>query len=255
VAIANYLATVTLDDLTAFSGETVVNNFAFVASAPLDATGLALIDSALIEFYNAVGAGGTYPISHYLASELDRTTDASRIKIYDVTGKLGNTVAGKGGKMHPASHGSPVHEWGFALGAAGSTNSYPAQIAACMTLRGRGALGQPIEGPGGVRPRARHSGRLYLGPFCTAVAAGTNPQRIDSANFITDALAAAEKLQDDLSDGALEWAVWSRAEAQMFPVTRVEMDNSFDVIRSRKSTSTTRAVRTFTPEPALVLGA
>lgn len=170
--------------------------------------------------------------------------------MYDITGLLGiNPATGR-----PFPHGSPIAEDAFTLPAS-IASALPGQVACCMTLRGRDALAQAVEGPGDIRPRARRSGRLYLGPLNRATLDEGGAQGRPLAVFRNDMLLAAEGLQDNLVDGDCIWSVWSRTSAALFGIERVEVDNSYDVIRSRKANTTARDTRTFLPEPALVLGA
>lgn len=263
--MADLLITVEIPILGGQAGDQVVNNFALHKEGdyvPGEATTLM---STLEGFYNTVPPGGLVTVASYLAAHLDRGADMSMMRVYDITGKLGNRgpdpITGK--ERGPAPHGSPIAEQTWALGAIGDNTSLPAQVAGVLTLRARNAWNFPVEGPdtGDLdtlpeRPRARRTGRLYLGPLtrpaCTTTA--NAPSRLH-ANFLDHVLRAAEWLQDFWTADEYAWCVWSRQNAQMSVIERVEMDNSPDVIRSRKTTSTDRQIRTFAPVPDLALGA
>lgn len=107
------------------------------------------------------------------------------------------------------------------------------------------------------RPRQRRTGKLYLGPLTWASAdhtIGIDGQRIGNT-FRTDVLASAESLQDNVEGEGYLWCVWSRSNGAVSAIERVEMDNSYDVIRKRKAAPTARDARTFAPQPDLALGA
>lgn len=245
------LTTVTLEALTA-TDETVVNNFAFHSAVAIDAAVILDIHNAVAGFYNTLPATGTRAVGKYLSPTLDRASASVTIRSYDITGILGiNPATGR-----PYPHGSPIAEDNITLTTSDSTDALPSQVACVLTLRGRDAIEQAVEGPGNIRPRQRRTGRLYIGPL--NIAAETNSVNGHSRPVVTfrdDLLLAAEELQDALVDGSYAWCVWSRADGAMYPIERVECDDSWDVIRSRKLDPTVRNVRTFTPEPALVLGA
>jgi hypothetical protein len=256
--MTDLLVTATHDNLNGANGDTAVNTFAFRMDVPFTQTVAVDIANAIADFYNGSDPGnGVNAVSSYMSSTLDRSSGASRLRFYDITGLLQAVVpAGSpaGTKPRPPAHGSPVYEDAFTLGAAGAAASLPSQIACAITLRGRDALQEPVEGPGDTRPRARRSGRLFIGPLSTGASdQAANPR--PTAAFRNNLTIACERLQDNLVDGDYVWSIWSRAAGSLSGIERVEVDDSFDVIRSRKNPPTTRTVLTFAPEPALVLGA
>lgn len=233
----NVLVTATLDPASGFDQEAAQNSFAFASDVAISPGVILDIHNAVASFYQEIGI--------YLSSRLSRAAGDCTLKMYDVTNHLDGSP-----------HGSPIADDAFTLPASAVSDNLPTQVAACLTLRARGALDQPVEGPGDIRPRQRFSGRLFVGPL--------NEDPRDSSagdgsylkqGFVDAVLLAAENLQDALVDGDYAWCVWSRARADMVPITRVEMDNSFDVIRSRQLAPTLRTARTFAPAPSLILGA
>jgi len=76
-----------------------------------------------------------------------------------------------------------------------------------------------------------------------------------SAGWRNVANNACEELQAQMVADDHIWCIWSRSNANVYGVTSSEIDNSFDVLRSRKSLATERAVTTFAAVPALALGA
>lgn len=248
--MADLLVTVTHDNLSSWSGDSAQNSFAFKVGVAVDASVLLDIKNAVSSFYNGITGAQAATLSAYMAPFLDRSAGASKVRVYDITGLLGiDPVTGR-----PFPHGSPIDEDSLTLSAS-LGSALPGQVALVLTLRGRDALAQPIEGPGDIRPRARRSGRLYLGPLNRATLDEPGGQGRPLSAFRDDMLLAAEGLQDALVDGDYAWSVWSRTAAALYPIERAEVDNSYDVIRSRKADTTARSTVTFLPEPALVLGA
>lgn len=244
------LVVATIEPASGFKQEAAVNTFAFKTTTNPDAATRLDILAAVAQFYTAIGG--------YLSSLYDRTASVNTLKMYDISGNLSATKLEDGG----APFGSPIDQGTFSLPAPISTTNLPAQVASVLTLRARNALTAPAEGsiagndgPVPIRPRARLSGRLYLGRLNRGAETGsTNTESRPIAGFRSAVLAAAEALQDDLVDGAYAWGVWSRARAEVVPIVRVEMDDAFDVLRSRRAPATARDGRTFSPAPALVLG-
>lgn len=243
--------------------DTVVNTFAFhTNTAPAEAVYVD-VSGAVQSFYLEVPPGLTAGnnVAKFISSTIERGVDACRTKVYDITGKLGINPAT--GKLW--AHGSPVHEDGFTMPAPSDTSSLPAQIAMCLTLRARDYALQPVELPSGggptetIRPRARRTGRLYVGPLSPAAVmshASGEPSRPDPG-FRDVVCRAGENLADIAltnGDTAL-WCVWSRTAANMHAVTEVQADDSWDVIRSRKTLQTGKISRVFAPVPDLALGA
>jgi hypothetical protein len=241
--MTNLLVTATIPATTGLPQDAVVASFPFVTNLGVGDGTFDIVKNAIDQFLNANATGQIVNVAGYLSAKLDRTANAVILRMYNLTGNLDGSP-----------HGSPTHLGTLTLGPAISGNSLPAQIASVLTLRGRGAATAAVEGAGGIRPKARHTGRLFLGPLTVNASSGGDYPR-PTSQFRLDCTAAAEKLQDTMTDGETEWAVWSRREAQMFPVVSVEMDDSFDVIRSRKPKPTVRTARVFAPVPALVLGA
>lgn len=243
--MTSLLVTATLEPDSGFDMEAAQNTFAFQVGVAVDAAVVLDIHNAVASFYTGVASGATYALGGYLNSMFSRAVGACSLKMYDITSDLDGTP-----------HGSPIAEDTFTLPAAISTINIPPQAAVVMTLRGRDALEYPVEGAGVTRPRQRRSGRLFFGSLNRAAADDTaNQHSRPHATLITDLLAAGEALQDALVDGDYVWGVWSRTAAAIYGIERVEVDNSFDVLRSRKIAPSARSSRTFAPEPALVLGA
>lgn len=231
------------ESASGFTDESYMNTFSFVGEGDADAATLLDIKNAVAGFYNTTPSGESSPLATYISAHVSRAAGGVRLKVYDLGGLIINPP-----------FGSPIDEDSFTLGATSSTESLPWQCAAVLTLRARNAITSPVESGTGTRPRQRLSGRLYLGPLAAEAADGTSSKTVGAA-FRTLATKAAETMQDALVDGEYAWGVWSRAEHEIVPIVRVEMDDSIDVLRSRKKDPTVRTAVTFSPVPALILGA
>lgn len=253
--MGQFLVTVTLPHTNGLAKDNFVNTFAVEqAAANVDADYLA-VATAFDEFYAEMPAEGYRPLGAYLGSSVSRAANACTIKVYDITGKLLAVEDEETGRMKPPPHGSPRHVGYFTMPAVADAQNVPSQIASALTLRGRTALAQLVE-DGQERPRQQHSGRVFIGPFNeAAVEYAANGVCRPHPEFRNDAVYAAEGLQERLNFFDRALAVWSRKRGDLTVVTSVEMDDSFDVIRSRKATPTLRLKRAFNPVPAIGLGA
>lgn len=259
--MTDLLVTAELPLTGADAGDKVVNNFVFHspdAYTPGDATDLM---GEVADFYKNIPTGGFQKPAYYLANSIDRGADMCVLKTYDITGKLGNRGPDVNGKEQgPAPHGSPIALQTFTMDGAGGTSDLPPQVALCITLRARSAWTYPVEAPDAGdpgsaidRPRARRSGRLYIGPFITTNTNGATGRPI--AGLRDDLLRSCEDLQDAQAVHGYAWCVWSRQNAAVSVIERVEIDDSWDTIRSRKRVAAVRDLRTFAPVPDVALGA
>lgn len=222
--MANIRTQVILAHKSGLPRDVCVNNFYFLtATTPATTAELDAIRDALIDFYNTVDAGSSRSIANNIGDTIDRGANKCQMKHYDVTGHLDGSIAGSFQLLH-----------GWTLGAktAGYT-SYPDEVAVCMSFHSTYAS-DPEFGPGGTRPRARDRGRVYLGPWTSggSVADGTTNRLSISAGTRGMIAAAATRL---IAAGATgpDWAVWSRKNATMDPVTGGWVDDAFDTQRRR----------------------
>lgn len=243
-----YHLTVHFDNQGTWGAGDVVNSFTVLDSTGTDDADVDDICAAIRGFYNSYQGGGTLQVSDFLAPNLSRLANESKIKAYAIPFNLDGSP-----------HGSPVYEESFTLGPSASATAIPPQVASVLTLRGRGALIAPVEVPGvpkPTRPKQRKTGRIYLGPFNTTVM-GTSADGVARStegwrNVVSN---AAEELQEALNAIGCIWCVWSRADEQLYGITSVEVDNSFDVLRSRQALPGERVKVAFAPVPSLALGA
>lgn len=240
------LATVTLDSLTGFTDDSVMNTFVvdLGATAVADSSGAGGIPGFLASFFYNSENGAGDSIAKYIGQSIDRSAGASVIRVYDITTHLDGSP-----------YGSPVYEDAFQLDAAivGAGPEMPSEIAAVLTLRGVGAATAQVEvpdsGDAGTevdRPRQRRTGRVYIGPLNTDATDPGDGGRVRLKTAVRTAmLDAAEDFHDRLVTEGWNWAVWSRKDAVVRDIVSAEVDNAFDVQRRRGMNPTVRSSRTF----------
>jgi len=224
--------TVELTSTSGFAKDNVVNDFYFITDdTPLSALCTAKIQSLITDFYNTAVSGAD-TVCNGIGSSISRIV-VSKISTTDVSANLAGL---------PGGTGSPFNVDTFTLGAVGFASvQYPREVAIALSFHGDyGTLGE--FGLAGTRPRARHRGRIYLGPFnnfWTSFSSTSNPQL--STTGATTIAGAAERLLTD-SNHLATWAVWSRKNAAMYPVVGGWVDNAFDTQRRRGEDANVRTV-------------
>lgn len=240
------LVTSTIEPAAGFANETVVNSFVVTDAGPGDAAAYAeLVVPNIMEFFTTVRSGMVRAIGTYLSATLSRAAGTHVYKAYALSGHLDGSP-----------HGSPVFEATTNLPAAASVENAPPQTTVVLTLRGRGAVTSSVELGDGSRPRTRATGRLHIGSLnVTGLDRPASGVTRPSAEFRQDLLLAAEGLQDSLNAEGSTWAIWSRKDTVLRAITSAEVDDSLDVLRSRKMQPTVRDKRVFAPVPSIALGA
>jgi len=232
------LAVVTLLHESGLPIDSDVNTFVFTSTETdpvvmadnLDGAGTT---GALQRFYNH--AAGANSIADHLSSVIHRGDDTCTIEYYDITGHLDGS-----------DHGSPVKVTNWSMTAASADhNDTPAECGVVMTILGAGRATAPVVS-GGTHPKARHTGRVYLGPTnngCWDLLSGE--VRV-AENVQLDITAAGSQLLTDVAGIATAtlWVVWSRAGNSVDTVVGGFVDNAPDIQRRRGVASTNRV--TFT---------
>lgn len=211
------LAVVRLQKWSTLPEDVVENTFAFAHTPAFDGTAATAIAAQLSAFYTAVGTGGSAAIQSWLGNSI-QTTSGHEIVYYDITGHLDGSP-----------HGAPIATAPLSITSTGAT-CLPDELAACVSFHGD--YGTDVEFSGVTRPRARHRGRVYIGPLSTSAivnASGTHAVNVTNQLCVDFAAAAG----DLMGDPTYTWSVWSRARATLDVVVAGWVDNAFDVQRRR----------------------
>jgi len=240
----NILAVAHLTADTDLLADEAVNTFAFKSNLEVDPeTDLFDLAQYVEGFWNVFGPdyATVDRLSGYMSVSRSRSPDRCLIELFDVTDHLDGSP-----------HGGPVLERNWTLGNAGGGSPFPEEVAICLTIRGGGWATQPIEVADGAdpdaapdRPRQRHSGRLYLGPWQNTVQTTVDDRARPSADIHNAILDAAQQLALNVStlDNDWRWCVWSRKNAAMYTIEDLQVDNAFDTMRSRGVSPTFRRTR------------
>lgn len=243
----NTLAQVTLKSASGFSADDVVNTFALSCSTRdpggITAAYATEVGTALKRFYDEPLASGGR-LSGWISNSITRTGTPHTIELYDITTHLDGSP-----------HGSPAQTWNFGMAApfAGTGVPLPDEVALALTLRSVDYDEYPVEipdtaDPGSApdRPRARRTGRIYVGPLIADTVAVVGGKPRPGSGIQADFLDASERLKSELlalSTGATQWCVWSRKNGGMFPLEAVQVDNAYDTQRRRGPAATVRQTR------------
>lgn len=186
----------------------------------------AQMSANLFAFYNS-GATAADAVCNYMSTAIDRSTNNVLVQSYDVTTHLDGSVVGP-----PVDAG---HVW--TLGDSANTGQEPNEVAGILSFHGAGRF---PEGPdAGPRPAERHRGRVYIGPLDrAATGSATGGARLTTA-FMTALVTHATN--GDLFTGNTKWAVWSRANAEMYEVVGGFVDSAFDTQRRRGNSAAVRS--------------
>jgi hypothetical protein len=238
--MSRILVTATLPHVSAFPEDAFSNSFPFLGNVGDSAALVASeVMPAVAAFYTNVQST-SQSVGTWIGPGVSRSSNACQLKAYDITGHEDGSP-----------HGSPIATSTFTMPAAfGGEVPLPEEVALVVTTRGGGWTTAPIEAPDGSdpgaaidRPRQRHSGRLYLGPFGeTSNVASSGKARPDTT-LITTILDACEDLQVAANANGHDWSVWSRTDADLRQIIEVQVDNAWDTQRRRGVAATSRTVR------------
>lgn len=245
--MASILTSVHLPDANGMPADDTINTFITGSTGGSGVGVMDAIDGALPHFYNTAPAGGMNELAHYMALSLDRTANACTMVHY---------LLAAGAAVDPGigNHlGAParITHWTLGAGGAGSAD-IPRECAAVLSLYADlSGLAEDVPGgaPGPVgdtHPRARHRGRLYLGPFqANAVGSGANGPGINAA--LRDTATTAARVFALAISAALEglaWRVWSRKNGLAPVIVGGWMDDAWDTQRRRGIGASTRTAWT-----------
>lgn len=224
----NVLATVSLPHRSGLVKDQVVNTFAFQGvSAGVGPTDDAILGN-LNRFYGVAPTGTTVAVGALIGQSISRT-EPPVLRLYDLDGFLSGLP-----------HGSPyaVRNMNLLPAATSGSQPLPSEVAIAIGLYNIAGDASPEFGSG-TRPRARHRGRIYIGPLIQNVSEQDPSEGYARVNDtgLNSLLNAAIKLRDETDT---EWSIWSRANAALVNVDRVSVDRTFDTQRRRGETPTGR---------------
>lgn len=221
------LAVVKLARKSGIPADAVENSFAFAHSTALDGAGADAITAMLKDFYTVTHAPATTSIQDHLSAALSDTVQPE-VSFYDITGHL------NGG-----SHGAPTFVRTFGIGLAPAATAMPNEVAVCLSFHGDYLSDTEFGAGGATRPRARHRGRVFIGPIASASIDLDATTKEPAPSFGTRA-AIAEAAKHLMGDATWTWSVWSRTRGLLDSVVAGWVDNAFDVQRRRGNQPTDR---------------
>lgn len=204
------LVTVTLANHNGLTHDEVMNSYAFTGPGTFGSDYPTRRD-AVVALYNAIG--------HDLAASVDHS--AVTFRTYDILGHLDGTP-----------HGSPIDVLVTNITASAANTPLPSGVALCVSLHGVGYATAAVEGPaeqiptqdfaqdqgapathlGNTRPKKRHEGRVYLGPFDATMSAGMPFEATPDPAKVAAWRAAVAALI------GFGFCVWSRRDGTLYPV-------------------------------------
>ena len=208
--MANYFAQVALAAQTGETADVNVNTFAFIGPDVFTPTEGNFVNVTIKAFYDEIRSAGM------LAG---RAQAGHSVKIYAAT---------------TATPNYPIDESSFNLTSAPVALDLPAEVTLCVSFANDSAV---------VVPRARRRGRIYIGGHIETLNSVGRP-----TGPLTVALADAYENYVDAINSDTDFAasIWSRANASLYPIERVWVDNEWDTMRSRGGKSTARETRLIT---------
>jgi len=219
--LANHIiAQVVLARTSGLPEDVVTNTFHFRNAGALSwATAVDGVADALIDFYNGLTSPATtFPVCTFINDQISRTSNASKINVYD--GSIPE------GSRAPATST-------FTLGAAASSNALPDECALCLSFKCENT----------TIPFARQRGRVYVGPLnYDGVAAISAGDVRPDATFTSRLLDAAVRLADNAKADGGFWGIYSPSSNAINRVEESWVDNAFDTMRKRGQDSSSRAI-------------
>lgn len=191
---------------------------------------------AFRDFWITLAGTQVTALGAYLSATIDRTANACSVLAYATLDLDGSTPLG-----------SPVDSLNFTLTAAGAGSEFPREVATVLSFHAD-LTGVPVSetdpGPPIVvsRPQSRRRGRMYIGPVKSSAGAGDTEGILRVAPaYRTDVTQAFNGLCDAVAlTDALTVGVWSKADADVYPVVTAYIDNAWDTQRRRGLDPTAR---------------
>lgn len=196
---------------------------------------------AFVLFFTSVVAPQTDTIGEFYSATVSRVANACSILAY-VTDQLNG--------LTPL--GSPVLTESFTMPAVGVGSEMPSEVSTVLSYNADltnvpVSQANPTPPPDTIRPQQRRRGRMFLGPIKASVGSGDAQGifRVSPAwrQLVTFMLADTAATIASLTAGDL--GVWSKADADVFPVVAATMDNAWDTQRRRGLAPTNKTILPF----------
>lgn len=264
MAVDPFLARITLPKASGVSRDAVQNSVAILFANTASNTDMDNATVEIAKLYNDTTTGQS--VAGNMSDELSRASNAVRVDWYHLLGHEDGSP-----------HGSPVHTSLFTLANFTASQSYPSEVALCVTLLALGRASQPAEGPidpsmpvpksaqhygapstfsGQTRPKQRYTGRMYLGPWNTDAGTefvGPGLYSVPTTGLVNAITSGVKVMTHGLLgiSNPASLCVWSRRNAQLISVDQTVgaqiafVDNEWDTARRRRVAATTRTFATF----------
>lgn len=204
----NYNATANLAAQTGNTEDVNVNGFAVFSDDAITPSELDTWFDAIDAFYEACYAAGAL---------CGRAQTGHLVKFYATDTGVPNY---------------PIDEATFGLNTAPPGIDLPSEVSLCVSYAN--------DSESSI-PRARRRGRIYIPGHSEAN--NTNGRPLPA--LVEDLADAYEAYADAVNAiSGVSAGVWSRANATVYPIERVWVDNEWDTVRSRGGKSTARQTRT-----------
>jgi hypothetical protein len=240
---ATILARVAIHNKSGIPKDDSVNDWVFDGPTHVATDFISAGSDALSAFYHTLGA--------FWGNGVKRTAPSFEIQVYDISGHLDGSPHGSPvetfvdptGFTAPAANGMP-NECAVVLSFTSTFYALALEHGPTATLPSTDAAvdqGAPVTHTGKTRPRARHRGRVYLGPLTVQpVTPDLNGNAVVSDAFIGDIIAAWTTMNTSTIAAGWRQSVWSRRDAAIYPVAGGWVDNRFDSQRRRQTAATVR---------------
>lgn len=196
--------------------------------------------AAFGNFYIATPTGGTNAVGKYMAQQMGVSPQTSTILAYSTTDLSGGTP-----------FGSPIGTSTFSFPTRlGSGLDLPEEVAVVCSYNGDLTdvpitEANPSPPPATIRPAQRRRGRMYVGPLSSFTVVESSQIPRPTSLFRTDLGLAFKTMCNGITSGTTgDVAVWSKADAALYPVVAGYVDDAWDIQRRRGPRPTTRT--TFT---------
>jgi len=203
--MSGFFAQCIIKSQTGASRDDNVSTFALDGVIPtLDASNAQIWVDAIKQFFTDMQAYGAMR---------GRATTGHRVKIYDIATPAPNF---------------PIYDLPWSFAGANGALQLPPEVQLCVSFANTIAV---------TLPRARRRGRIYIGGWSEFRNVAGRPDQAIVDGLPVSYLDYMEKM---LADTPFAAGVWSRSQADVFPLDTVHVDNEWDTMRSRGGRATSR---------------